>query len=197
MGRDFILCKNVCFRPAARKGTYFHFSSINCEAAVFIWRQLQLQEREASRRGLYISQEKCGIDSTLGNASKKYAARYYQPKIGHGAVGTFFARIGPIETPRYWWCGAREQTVIQLYTECRRRRKERRTLIRELGKQSISWQTRPEKRGLASLLANERAFGPLLTFLRSTEIGSRAGSAQRELEWGRRNDEEGENLLSD
>ncbi len=38
-----------------------------------------------------------------------------------------------------------EQTVMHLYTECRRWRKPRmKELIRELGKHSISWQTRAE-----------------------------------------------------
>ena len=90
------------------------------------------------------------------------------------------------ETPKCWWFGAHEQTVIYLYPECRRWREEQRKLVRELGKQSISWQTRPEKK------ANKQAVGPLLKFLRSTEIGSREGAAQRELEreleWERKND---------
>ena len=101
--------------------------------------------------------------------------------------------------------------MVPLYTECRRWRKERRKLIRKLGKQGISRQTRPEKGWLASLLANEQAVGPLLKFLRSAGIGSMEGAAKRELqrgsckegaakkelEWGRRNGEEGEDLLSD
>lgn len=62
---------------------------------------------------------------------------------------------------------------------------------------SINWQTRPEKGWLASLLANEQVVGPLLMFLRNTEIGRREGAAQQELEWECRNDEEGESLLSD
>lgn len=44
--------------------------------------------------------------------------QFYQLKIGHGAVGTFLARIGAMEAPECWWCGAQEQTVIYLYTEC-------------------------------------------------------------------------------
>lgn len=160
-------------------------------AELSAWHQLKMQEREASRREFYVPRRKCGIESTLGKAPKKYAARYYQLKIGHGAVGTFRARIGDIETPKCWWCSAREQTVIHLYTECRRWREERRKLIRKLEKQGISWQTRPEKIWLASLLANERAVGPLFKFLRNTEIGSREGAAKRELEWGRRSDEKG------
>ena len=34
-------------------------------------------------------------------------------------------------------------------------------------------------------------------FLRSTEVGSREGAAEKELEWEHRNDREGENGLSD
>ena len=30
----------------------------------------------------------------LESAPKKYASQYYQLKVGHGAVGTFLARIG-------------------------------------------------------------------------------------------------------
>lgn len=37
-------------------------------------------------------------------------------------------------------------------------------LSRELGQQGISWQHRPERRWLGSLLANERAVGPVLRF---------------------------------
>ena len=59
-------------------------------AELSAWHQKKAQEREASRRGFYISQAKCGINSTLGEAPKKYAARYYQLKTGHGAIGTFF-----------------------------------------------------------------------------------------------------------
>ena len=89
------------------------------------------------------------------------------------------------------------QTVVHLYKECRRWRSERRKLIRELRKRSINWQARPDKRWLASLLANEQAVGAMINFLRHTEVGSRNGAAERETEWERRNDEEGADLLID
>ncbi len=123
--------------------------------------------------------------------------RFYQLKIGHGAVATFLARIGAMETPECWRCGAQEQTGIHLYTECQRWRRERRKLSRELGQLDIRWQPRPEKRWLGNLLANERAVGPILQFLRNTEVGSRDGTRERELEWQRRSDQEGENQLTD
>ena len=72
--------------------------------------------------------------------------RFYQLKIEHGAVGIFFARIGVIKTPECWWCRAQEQTVIHLYTECQRWKKERKKLSKELGQLGIRWQPRPEKR---------------------------------------------------
>lgn len=46
--------------------------------------------------------------------------RYYQLKVGHGAIGTFLTRIGVIESPECWWCGVTEQSVEHLYTKCRR-----------------------------------------------------------------------------
>ena len=59
----------------------------------------------------------------------------------------------------------------------------------------ISWQGRNERKGLAELLVNERAIGPLLEYLKSTEVGGREGGKERKLEWERRNDQAGEELL--
>lgn len=109
------------------------------------------------------------------------------------AVGIFLARIGVMETPEDWWCKAQEQTVIPLCTECRRWRKKRRKRSRELGQLGITWQPRPERRWLGSLLPNERAVGPVLKFLKATEVGSRDVELGKELEWRKKNDQGGEN----
>ena len=89
------------------------------------WHETETQDREATRRGYYVPRTKEGISMALGSASKKYASRYYQLKVGHGAVGTFLVRIGVIETPECWWCGVTEQTVEHLYARCRKWRKQR------------------------------------------------------------------------
>ncbi len=115
----------------------------------------------------------------LGRTAKKYASRYPQLMIGYGAVGTYLAKIGVIETPQCWWCGQAEQSVEHLYTKCRPWRKERRKLLRTLCKEGIGWQGWTEKKGLAELLANEKAMGPLLDFLKSTEVGGREGPGAR------------------
>ena len=140
---------------------------------------------------------KAGMDELLGSTPKKYASRYFQLKTGHGAIGTFLARIGVIETPECWWCGEAEQSVEHLYTKCRRWRRQRRKLIRSLSEKNISWQGWTEKKGLAKLVADRRALEPLLEFLKATEVGSREGARERELEWERQNDHAGEDLLSD
>ena len=115
--------------------------------------------------------------------------------MGHGAVGVFLERIGAVETAECWWCGQAEQSVVHLYAECRKWRKERRVLKRELKRLGIGWQCRTEKRWLANLLANEQAVTPLLKYLMTTEVGSRGGEADREAEWEQRADQAGEELL--
>ena len=159
------------------------------------WHQTQTEKREASRRGFYVPWTKNGIDPTLGNAPKKYASRFYQLKVGHAAVGTFLARIGVIEAPECWWCGEAEQSVVHLYTKCRRWRKERRKMVRELYTEGVRWQAQTERKWLADLLANQRATKALLRFLQTTEIGGREGARERELEWEQKNDQAGEDLL--
>ena len=148
-------------------------------AELLAWHQVKSQEREATIQGFYVPSAKSSMSLTLGEALKKYAMRYYQLKIRHGAVGTYLVRIGVMETPECWWCRAQQQTVVHLYTECRRWRRERRKLNRELGRLGIGWQPRPERRWLGNLLANERAVRPKLQFLKDTEVGNR-DEARRE-----------------
>ena len=112
-------------------------------------------------------------------------------KVGHGR------RIAATETAECWWCGNAEQSVIHLYTKCRKWRDERRVLRKNLGKAGIQWQRRPEKRWLAELLADKYAVGPLLEFLKHTEVGSREGGAEKEMEWRQRRDQDAEDQLGD
>ena len=161
------------------------------------WHESKIQGREVSRRGFYIPWTKAGINPVLRKALKKYAARYYQLKVGHGAVEIYLARMGRIETPQCWWCGEIEQTVGHLYTKCRRWRKARRKLVKKLDKKGIKWQAHVERRWLADLLANEKAVAPLLRFLKAMDVGGREGGREREKEWERRNDQAGEELLGE
>ncbi len=164
-------------------------------AEITKWHETKIEEREVSHHGYYIPWTKAEINPILGKTPKKYAARYYQLKVGHGAVGTHLARIGKIETPQCWWCREPVQSVEHLYTRCRRWRRERRKLVRKLEKEGVTWQAQAERRWLADLLANERAVSPLLGFLKATEVGAREGAREKDLEWERKNDQAGEELL--
>ena len=52
-----------------------------------------------------------------------------------------------------------------------------------------------QTRWLASMLADEKAVTPVLKYLKTTEIGGREGARERELEWERKTDQAGEDLL--
>ena len=93
------------------------------------------------------------------------------------------------------WCGDAEQSVMHLYTKCRKWRTERRVLRRGLRRARIQWQRRPEKKWPAELLADKYAVGPLLEFLKDTEVGCREGGAERAAEWRQRRDQDGEDRL--
>ena len=161
------------------------------------WHDVKSDEREASRRGFYVPRLKTGINELLSSAPKKYASRYFQLKVGHGAIGTFLAKIGVKESLECWWCVQREQSVEHLYSKCRRWKKQRRKLVRSLSAKSISWQGWTEKKRLASLVADEKALGPLLEFLKTTEVGGKEGAGKREVEWEQQHDRAGEDLLND
>ena len=113
---------------------------------IYTWYKQKTREQESSKRGFYIPCLKTQIHPLLGKAKKLYASRFYQLKAGHGAIGTFLERIGKVESAECWWCGEAEQSVIHLYTKCRKWRTERRALRKGLGKIGIRWQRRPEKR---------------------------------------------------
>ena len=54
-------------------------------------------------------------------------------KLDMGLLARSSNRIGATETAECWWCGDAEQSVIHLYTKCRKWRAERRVLRKSLG----------------------------------------------------------------
>ena len=110
-------------------------------------------------------------------------------------MGTYLARIEVIEAPDCWWCRETVQSVEHLYAKCRKWRKKRRKLVRELETEGITWQPQAERKWLAELLANEKAVAPLLGFLKITIVEEREGAREKEVEWKRINDQAGENIL--
>lgn len=86
---------------------------------------------------------------------------------------------GAIESAECRWCGDGEQSVLHLYTKCRKWRTERRALRKNPDKIGIQSQRRPERKWLAKLLANERAVGPILGYLKGTGVRGREGAEEK------------------
>lgn len=68
-------------------------------------------------------------------------------------------------------------------------------LKKDMHKIGIQWQKRLKKKWLAELLVNERAVGPLQSYLKNTKVGSRDRAAEMTKEQRRKNDKEGEKYL--
>lgn len=75
------------------------------------WHQVRNEERERRGRNHYVPRLKAGIHPVLGQAPKRYASRFFQLKVGHGAIGVFLERIGVTETAECWWCKQAERAV--------------------------------------------------------------------------------------
>lgn len=90
-------------------------------------------------------------------------------EVRHGAIGPFLKPIGAVESAECWRCGNVEQSVMHLYIKRQKWRTERRALKKSLAEMGIRWRRQTEKKWLAELLANERAVGPILAYLKDTE----------------------------
>lgn len=95
--------------------------------------------------------------------------------------------------------GDREQSVLHLYNTTKRRkwRTQRRVLQKNLHNiGGIRWQ-KPTRKKVVSRAASKitGTVGPLLSYLKDTEVGSREGAAEVTRGWMQRNDQEGEEQL--
>lgn len=70
---------------------------------------------------------------------------------------------------------------MHLYTdiECRKWRMQGQVLKKNSDKIGNRWQRRTERKRLAELLANERAVGPILIYVKNTEVGGREGALEK------------------
>ncbi len=62
------------------------------------WHEQKIKERENCKSGFYVFSSKAKIDLLLGKAKKVDASRFYQLKVGHGAISTFLKKIRAVET---------------------------------------------------------------------------------------------------
>lgn len=116
------------------------------------WHKSITQNKKASSCDYYIPRIIKDISLTIKNAPKKYASRYYQLKVEHGAVGTFLIKIEAKKISEYWQCRASQQIVEYLYARYQKQKKQKRKLVCKLEKVDVKWQPQVEKRQLAIML---------------------------------------------
>ena len=68
------------------------------QSEIYSWHQTRNKEIERRSRNYYTSRLKPGIYPVLKQVAKKYASRFFQLKVGQGAVKVYLEKIGAIET---------------------------------------------------------------------------------------------------
>ena len=81
---------------------------------IYSWHQVRNEEREIRSRSYYVPRLKAGFHPVLGQAPTRYASRFFQLEVGHGAIGVFLERIGVTETADCWWFKQAGQSVDHL-----------------------------------------------------------------------------------
>jgi hypothetical protein len=71
------------------------------------------------------------------DAKKSVAARYLQPKSGHAVTGAHLLRIGKVQDAQCWWYGGSSQTVAHLLLQCRKWRRQRDSMLRQLSAKKV------------------------------------------------------------
>lgn len=115
---------------------------------------------------------KTRLNKHIKDARKSVAARYLQLKSGHAVTGVHLFRINKVQDARCWWCGCSRQTVTHLMLECRKWRRERKTMLQRLTSGKISISPRRDWTDLKTLFG-EDAILAVLRFIENTKVGKR------------------------
>lgn len=119
----------------------------------------------------------------IEDSRKSIAARYLQLKSGHAITGAYLLRIGKVKDARCWWCGSSRQTVAHLMLQCRKWRRQRDKMLRDLISNKIVISARRCHADL-KILFRDNAIEQVLRFIESTEVGKKlAGDADNQDSW--------------
>jgi len=109
---------------------------------------------------------------TISEGKKSVTARYLQLKSGHAVTGEYLLRTKQAQDARCWWCNSSRQTVAHLLMECRKWRKERGAMLKDMHEKKIKISARRDTSDL-QLLFGESAAEAVLRFLDHTAVGKR------------------------
>jgi hypothetical protein len=116
------------------------------------------------------------LNKHVKDTMKSYAARYLQLKSGHAVTAVHLTRIGKAEDARWWWCNSCRQTVAHLLLKCRKRRRERETMVKKLKAKDITVSETPDWRDL-EILFRDNAIVDMLRFVEKTDISEKRPGA--------------------
>jgi hypothetical protein len=124
------------------------------------------------------------INKYLGDSRKSATARYLQLKSGHAVTGIHLFRMKKVQDTRCWWCGSRQQSMRHLMLKCRKRRRDRESMLSTLVSKKIEISTRMEGQE-SEILFEEASIETVLRFIECTTAGKRREvyDAQRIDEW--------------
>jgi hypothetical protein len=114
------------------------------------------------------------MNKYLGDSRKSVTARYLQLKSGHAVTGMHLFRMRRVQDSRCWWCGSRQQSVGHLMFQCRKWRRERKSMLNTLASKKIEISTRMNGQDL-QILFGEDGIETVLRFIESTAVGKRSG----------------------
>lgn len=132
-----------------------------------------------------------GVSPTTALAPKHLASRYFQLKLEHAAIGTYLYQIHAREDTTCQGCGSPRETIHHLLFECRKWRRQRNKLYRDLEMDGVMKPTATEEYPQGRLLREPRATRALLQFLANTSVALPRTHLQRTAERTRRGEEWG------
>jgi hypothetical protein len=112
------------------------------------------------------------LNKHIKDAKKSVAARYLQLKSNHAVTEIHLLRINKVEEARCWWCDGSRQTVAHLMLECRKWRRERKTMLRKSKTKNVTITEARDWRDLETLF-EQNATIYVLQYIENTEVGKR------------------------
>jgi hypothetical protein len=112
------------------------------------------------------------INKYIADAKKSVAARYLQLKSGHAVTGAHLLRVGKVQDAQCWWCGGTSQTVAHLLLQCRKWRRQRDSMLRQLRAKKVFISERRDRTDVETLFGYD-ATVEVLRYIDNTEAGKR------------------------
>ena len=128
------------------------------------------------------------LNSVAASTHKRLAQRYYQYKTGHAPIGAYLHRIKARDSPTCLGCSRGNETVNHLLIDCRKWRRQRDILLKDLTEAGVEKPHLSEACPEARLLEDPKATKALLVFIAAIreqdDDKQAAAQAYRADNWG-------------